>query len=134
MEQVHCTQCGRRITEDVPNCPRCGQQIPQDQRELLQETAEPSERHRVYIYGRPKKHMSLEVRILLTIILALIIILGVCRITHGRNTMFESCVPAVQTTASGRIADNANLRIPTPATARKQFNIASQQPDPSPGG
>jgi len=54
MEQVHCTQCGRRITEDVPNCPYCGQQIPRDQRELLQQPAEPSERHRVYIYGRPK--------------------------------------------------------------------------------
>jgi len=125
MAQVHCTQCGRRITENVPNCPRCGQEIPQDQRELLQETAEASERHRIYVYGRPKKHMSLEVRILLIIILALVIILGVCRITHGGSTMLEPCAPAVQTTASGRIADNANLRISTVASARKQLNIAS---------
>ena len=104
MEQVHCTQCGKRITENVPNCPRCGQEIPQDQRELLEETTEPSERRRIYVYGRPKQHISPEVRILLIIILALMIILGLCRVTHSDNTVQGCCGPpkhSVSTPRSG---------------------------------
>ncbi len=90
MEEVRCTQCGNLITKDVRNCPHCDREIPEDQRKLLHQMAESRAHHRVYVYGWRKPRISREARVLLTIIISFLIILGVCRITHGAQPVRPS--------------------------------------------
>ena len=90
MTEVYCPRCGNLITDDASTCPHCGSEIPEEQRKLLQAMAQPHEHRRIYVYGRPKQRFSREFRVFLILIAASVIILALCRVTHGAGLLLRS--------------------------------------------